>query len=116
MPARFVAFLLSCALLWSGLNAQESFDASLFSGRDDVQTSMSDSPAFDDRSGIIEDRSLDGLPSSADLVEHAVWPAAPDLSGTGLTMSLSQRTGMADVRSPLVDGLLRPPCVVPARA
>ena len=116
MPARLVALLLSCVLLWSGLSTHESFDASLCAVQENAQLAAPGHPLLDDLAGSTEDLHVDGLASSADLVEHAVLLTMPNPPGTTLTMLLSRHAGMTDVRSPLVDGLLRPPCGASASA
>ncbi|MCM5682359.1 hypothetical protein M8A51_22760 [Schlegelella sp. S2-27] len=116
MPARLVALLLSCVLLWSGLSTHESFDASLSAVQQDSQMAAPGHPSSDDVPGSVEGLPVDGLAACADLVEHAVLLAMPDPPGTTLTMLLSRHAGMTDVRSPLVDGLLRPPCAGSASA
>ena len=75
-----------------------------------------DDTPLGDRSGTVEDHHLDDLPSAADLAEHAVLPVWLRVSGTHLSLSLFRGAGMADVGSPRVDGLLRPPRVAPSPA
>jgi hypothetical protein len=116
MPARLVALLLSCVLLWSGLSTHDAFDASLSAVQEGAQMAAPGHPPLGDLPGSAEDLHVDGLASSADLVEHAVLQAMPAPPGTTLTMLLSRHAGMTDVRSPRVDGLLRPPCAAFASA
>lgn len=110
MPSRLVAFLLSFVLLCLGLNAHASPSAQALAMPVGTHASVADSaPSPLEDSRVADEHHFGGLPSPADLTEHAVLPPALGLSRAHLSMSLSRRTGMADVGSAFIDALLRPP-------